>query len=81
MLCCLFCVHVGFVYYAGGEAVVIQWAWVFFSTVASVLLCSVVVRDFLAMVVNDTGHVWQAAVASMFLLKTGWRLGFMGNAS
>ena len=37
---------------------------VFFSTVASVLRCGVVVKNFLVMVLNDAAHVRHATVAS-----------------
>ena len=43
----------------------------FFSTVAYVLRCGVVVKDFLVMDVNDAAHVRHAAVAyfHIFLVK------------
>ena len=39
-----------------------HWSF-FFSTVASVLRCGVVVKDFLVMVLNDAAHVRHATVA------------------
>lgn len=49
----------------------------------SVFLCSVVVKDFLIIVVSDTAHVWHAAVAyfHVVLVEDMCRLGFMGSAS
>ena len=47
---------------------------VFFSTIASVLRCGVVVgKDFLVVVVDDAAHVWHAAVAyfHVVLVKDG----------
>ena len=54
-LCCLVCGHVRFVDYAGDKAVVIKRALAFFSTVASVLRCAVIVanKDVLVVVVSS----------------------------
>ena len=68
------CGHVGFVDYTGDEAVVSQRALVFFSTVASVQRCGVVVdEDFLVVVVDDAAHVRHATVADfhVVLVKDG----------
>ena len=63
------CGHVGFVDYTGDEAVVVQRALVFFSTIASVLRCGVVVgKDFLVVVVDDAAHVRHAAVADFHVV-------------
>ena len=69
-----FCGHVGFVDYPCDEAVVVQWALLFFSTVASVLRrCVVVGKDFIVVVVDDAAHVRHAAVANfhVVLVKDG----------
>ena len=71
------CGHIGFVDYTGDEAVVVQQALVFFSTVASVLRCSIVVgKDFLVVVVDDAAHVQHAAVADFptVLVKDGLQI-------
>ena len=50
---------------------------VFFSTVASVLRCSIVVgKDFLVVVVDDAAHVQHAAVADFptVLVKGGLQI-------
>ena len=39
--------------------------WSFFATVASILWCGVVNRDFLVVVVNDAAHVRHAGVATL----------------
>ena len=73
--CVIFvCGHVGFVDYTGDEAVVVQQALVFFSTIASVLWCVVVVgKDIFVVVVDDAAHVRHAAVADfhVVLVKDG----------
>ena len=73
---CVVCVcgHVSFVDYTGDEAVVVQRALIFFSTVASVLRCGVVVgKDFLVAFVDDAAHVQHATVADfhVVLVKDG----------
>ena len=70
LFCVVFvCGHVGFVDYTGDEAVVVQRALVFFSTIASVLRCGVVVgKDFLVVVVDDAAHVRHAAVADFHVV-------------
>ena len=73
---CVVCVcgHVSFVDYTGDEAVVVQRALIFFSTVASVLRCGVVVgKDFLVAFVDDAAHVQHTTVADfhVVLVKDG----------
>ena len=50
--------------------------WSFFSTVASVLQCSIVGKDFLVVVVDDAAHVQHAAVADFptVLVKDGLQI-------